>query len=81
MDINLETKIAAMLDAYPLLETTLVEVSPLFANLKNPILRNTVAKVTSLQHAAKKAGISPDEMLQVVRKAAGLSENVTKVEV
>lgn len=53
MEINLQTKVAELLGAYPQLEEQLLKLSPTFAKLKNPILRRTVAKVTSLQQAAK----------------------------
>ncbi|WP_288613010.1 DUF1858 domain-containing protein [uncultured Bacteroides sp.] len=73
MEINLQTKVTELLGAYPQLEEQLLKLSPTFAKLKNPILRRTVAKVTSLQQAAKIAGISPAQMVQALRKAVGLS--------
>ena len=73
MEINLQTKVVELLEAYPQLEEQLLNLSPTFAKLKNPILRRTVAKVTSLQQAAKIAGISPARMVQALRKAVGLS--------
>jgi len=74
MEINLQTKIAPLLDAYPELEETLLTLSPAFAKLQNPILRKTVAKIATIQHAAKMAGISPAEMVMRLRQAAGLSD-------
>lgn len=73
MEIDLQTKIADLLKSYPDLEDTLLELSPAFAKLRNPILRRTVAKVTSIQQAAKIAGISPSVMVLTLRKAAGLA--------
>lgn len=72
MDINLHIKVSDLLDAYPQLEGTLLELSPAFSKLRNPILRRTVAKVTTLQQAAKVAGISPILLLETLRQAAGL---------
>lgn len=72
MDINLQTKIGELLDNYPQLEDELIKLSSAFAKLKNPILRRTVAKVTTVQHAAKIAGISSTEMVLSLRKAAGI---------
>lgn len=72
MGIDLQTKIAALLDEYPQLEGALMELSPAFSKLQNPVLRRTVAKVATLQQAAQIAGISPAEMVQTLRKAAGL---------
>lgn len=72
MDINLHIKVSDLLDAYPHLESTLLELSPAFSKLRNPILRRTVAKVTTLQQAAKVAGISPILLLETLRQAVGL---------
>lgn len=72
MDINLHIKVSDLLDAYPHLEGTLLELSPAFSKLRNPILRRTVAKVTTLQQAAKVAGVSPILLLETLRQAAGL---------
>ena len=73
MDINLHIKVSDLLDAYPHLEDTLLELSPAFSKLRNPILRRTVAKVTTLRQAAKVAGVSPILLLETLRQAAGLS--------
>ena len=73
MEIDLQAKIATILDAYPELEETLLQLSPAFAKLRNPILRRTIAKITSIQQAAKIAGIPPAVMVQTLRKAAGLA--------
>lgn len=70
-DINLQTRIAALLESYPELEDRLIELSPVFAKLRNPVLRKTVAKVTSIQQAAAIAGISAPLLVIELRKAAG----------
>lgn len=72
MDINLHIKVSDLLDAYPQLEDTLLDLSPAFSKLRNPILRRTAAKVTTLQQAAKVAGISPILLLETLRQAARL---------
>lgn len=74
MEITLQTKIADLLDKYPHLEDTLIELSPAFAKLRNPILRRTVAKFANIQQAAQIGGISAIKMIQVLRKAVGLVE-------
>jgi hypothetical protein len=55
--ITPETKIADLLDAYPQLEDVLIQQSPHFTALKNPILRKTVAKVATLERASQMSGI------------------------
>lgn len=71
--ITLQTKISELLEDYPSLETKLLELSPVFSKLKNPILRRTVARVTSLQQAAMVAGINPILLVKELRTMAGLS--------
>lgn len=80
MDITLNTKVAALLEAYPQLEDKLVELSPAFSKLRNPVLRRTIARVTSLQQAAGVAGISPALLVQKLREAAGLTATVDEAE-
>lgn len=57
MEINAHTKVGALLAAHPELEEPLIEWVPAFAKLRNPILRATVAKVASLEQAARVGGV------------------------
>lgn len=69
--ITPETKIGELLKEYPHLEETLVECAPAFSKLRNPVLRRTVARVTSLRQAAKVGGISLEMLINTLRSAAG----------
>jgi hypothetical protein len=71
--ITPETKVGALLDSYPQLESTLLEIAPAFAKLQSPILRKTVAKVTTLRQAAKVGGVSLADMINKLRQAAGMT--------
>ncbi|MCK4462109.1 MAG: DUF1858 domain-containing protein [candidate division Zixibacteria bacterium] len=71
--ITPEMKVAALLDAYPDLEALLYEIAPAFAKLRNPILRKTVARVTTLRQAARVAGVELATMINRLREAAGQS--------
>lgn len=73
LDINPQTKVGEMLETYPLLEEVLLELSPTFAKLKNPILRKTVARVVSLRQAAEIGGIDVGTMVSKLRHAASLN--------
>jgi len=66
-----ETRVAALLEAYPELEEELVAAAPRFAALRNPVLRRTVARVTTLAQAAAVAGIPARELVDRLRAAAG----------
>ncbi len=70
--ITPETRIAELLEAYPQLEEVLIEQSPHFKALKNPILRKTVAKVTTLERASQMSGIPVRRLVSALRDAAGL---------
>ncbi len=74
--ITFQTKIYELLEDYPQLEDLLVEISPAFAKLKNPVLRRTIARVTTIQQAAAIAGIEAGEVVSRLRKAAGISDVV-----
>ena len=56
--ITPETKVGELLTHYPELEELLLQFSPAFATLKNPILRRTVAQVTSPQQVTDGASAS-----------------------
>jgi hypothetical protein len=67
-------KVGALLEAYPELENVLIELAPAFAKLRNPVLRRTVAKVTTLRQAARVGGLSLGDMIRSLRSAAGFQE-------
>ena len=69
--ISPDIKVADLLDAYPELENIFIEISSIFKKLKNPILRKTIAKVTSLKQAAVIGKVSINEMIKKLREAAG----------
>jgi hypothetical protein len=69
--ISPKTKVGELLDAYPHLESVLLDLSPAFAKLKNPILRKTVARIATLQQAAVVGGLKTDELVNRLRREAG----------
>lgn len=64
-------KVGELLDAYPELEDRLIAIAPEFARLRNPALRKTVARITSLEQAARVAGVGLGELINELRAAAG----------
>ncbi len=72
LDITPDTKVSRLLEVYPELEETLIALAPAFAKLRNPVLRRTVARVTSLQQAARVGGVSLGTMINKLREAAGM---------
>lgn len=76
-DITPETKIGPLLDAHPELESVLLDMSPNFAKLKNPVLRKTVAKIATLRQVAEIGGVPLASMINTLRSAAGIGDRFT----
>jgi hypothetical protein len=66
-----KTKVAELLDAYPELEQVLIDYVPAFEKLKNPVLRKTVARITTLQQAAAIGGVTVEDLINHLRKEVG----------
>ncbi len=71
LPITPETKIADLLSAYPTLEPELIRYAPAFKALRNPVLRRTVARVTSIAQAAQVGGVPVRDLVAALRSAAG----------
>ncbi|HOX24503.1 MAG TPA: DUF2249 domain-containing protein [Candidatus Krumholzibacteria bacterium] len=72
--ITPELTVAAFLDAYPELEETLIAAAPPFAKLRSPVLRRTVARLTSLRQAAAVGGVAVGDLIRTLRMAAGQAD-------
>ena len=66
-----KTKVAELIDAYPQLEQVLVDYVPAFEKLKNPVLRKTVARITTLQQAAVIGGVNVEDLINHLRREVG----------
>ncbi|HPG39929.1 MAG TPA: DUF1858 domain-containing protein [bacterium] len=75
MDKNIlitpQTKIAELLASYPQLEEVLIDMAPQFRKLQNPVLRKTIARITSLQQAAMVGKVPLQKMINTLRSAVG----------
>ncbi|MFP4471083.1 MAG: DUF1858 domain-containing protein [Bacteroidales bacterium] len=71
--ITPKTKIYDLLEAYPQLEETLIAMAPQFKKLKNPVLRKTVTKITTLSQAAVIGGLKVEDLVNRLRTEAGQS--------
>lgn len=74
IDITPKTYIGELLNTYPELEDKLIEIAPVFKKLKNPILRRTIAKVTTLKQASVIGNISLANLINELRKAVNQEE-------
>jgi hypothetical protein len=66
-----KTKVAELIDAYPQLEQVLIDTVPAFEKLKNPLLRKTVARITTLQQAAAIGGVNVEDLINHLRQDVG----------
>jgi hypothetical protein len=71
MDITPKTIVADLLNKFPELENKLIEIAPVFVKLRNPVLRRTIAKVTTLKQAALVGNIAVSELVNILRSEAG----------
>jgi hypothetical protein len=69
--ITPKTKVAELLNAHPPLEPVLVDYVPAFEKLRNPVLRKTVARITTLQQAAAIGGVKVEDLINHLRKEVG----------
>lgn len=72
--ITPKTKIFDLLEAHPELEETLIAQAPPFEKLRNPLLRRTIGKVTTLSQAAAVGGLKVENLVNVLRKKAGQTD-------
>lgn len=69
--ITPKTKIYDLLAAFPQLEEVLIQATPQFKKLRNPVLKNTIAKVTTLAQAAIIAGLNVEVFVNKLREEVG----------
>ncbi len=72
-DVTPDSKVGELLERWPALERVLVEISPHFEALRNPVLRRTVAKVATLRQVAKVSGVPLGVLVERLRAGAGLA--------
>ncbi len=66
--ITEDDKIADVLNQYPVLKEHLLQRSPKFANLNNPIIFNTVGKFARIKDVAKNTGEDLTEFLDFLNQ-------------
>lgn len=74
MTITTKTKVHELCDAYPYMRDWLARYAPEFKKLKNPVLYNTVTRVTSLEAAASMADTEVGRFLDDIRQAVAEHE-------
>src|SRR5512133_948446 len=71
--ITPDSKIGDLLQRWPELEDVLVDLSPHFKALANPVLRRTVAKIATLRQVSSVSGVALGTLVSRLRAGAGLA--------
>ncbi|MGN6564456.1 MAG: DUF2249 domain-containing protein [Thermomicrobiales bacterium] len=66
-------KIRQVLDRYPALLATLLDISPRFAPLRRPLTRKVQSRLVTVEQAARIAGLEPATLVAALNHAAGLT--------
>lgn len=74
VSITPDTTVKALLESYPQLEDSLIEMVPAFSKLRNPVLRRTVAKVATLRQAARVGQLDLSVLINRLRQEIGLDD-------
>lgn len=69
--ITPRTKVADLLSAYPQLEDVLIDLAPALKKLENPVLRETISRVTSIQQAVSEGDVPVDVIVNKLRGLVG----------
>jgi hypothetical protein len=71
--ITPDSKLGDLLERWPQLEGVLLELSPHFQALQNPVLRRTVAKLATLRQVSAVSGVGLGVLVGKLREGAGLA--------
>jgi len=69
LKIEKNTKILKLIEEYPHLMDMLVNLHPEFKKLKNPVLRRTIGKFATVDHASEMSGIPYEELERKLNEA------------
>jgi len=67
--IDKNTKILKLIEEYPHLMDVLINLHPEFKKLRNPVLRRTIGRLATMDHAAEMGGIPYEEFHRKVTEA------------
>lgn len=63
MTLSADTKVLKLIEDYPFLNEFLIKHNPHFEALRNPLMRNTVGRIATLQMASAMGGIPLDKLI------------------
>lgn len=71
-------KISDVLQRYPQSLDLLVDLSPAFSKLRNPVMRRVQSRLVTVAQAAEIAGIAPADLTRRLNQAAGITSTETE---
>lgn len=71
MEITRKSKVLEVLKDFPALEEKLISLAPPFKNLRNPVLRRTVAQMATMEMVARIGGLDVVELVNTLRREVG----------
>lgn len=74
MEITAQSKLQDVLNAYPFLEEKIIQIAPPFKNLTNPVLRQTIGRLATLERVASIGNIDVSQLVNWLRREAGMPE-------
>ncbi len=80
MEIFGSSKLLDVLVAYPDLEVQIMNISPPFKSLKNPILRRTVGSLATIEKVAQVGGMDAAKLVNTLRRHVGQPELLAESE-
>lgn len=69
MQIDSNTKIADIIKEYPFMREKLAEFNPMYKNLSNPIVFNTVGKFAKISDVCKMSGAEETKLIKFIEDA------------
>ncbi|MCJ7679246.1 MAG: DUF1858 domain-containing protein [Candidatus Aminicenantes bacterium] len=76
--ITPETKLGELFDHYPNLEDVVIDMAPVFKKLRNPVLKKTIGRVTTLRQVAVIGKILVADIVNRLREETGIAERMEK---
>lgn len=75
MQINSDTKIADIIKEYPFMREKLAEFNPMYKNLSNPIVFNTVGKFAKISDVCKMSNVDEEKFINFLNDTINNSVN------
>lgn len=69
MQINSDTKIADIIREYPFMREKLAEFNPMYKNLSNPIVFNTIGKFARISDVCKMSNVEQDKLIAFIEES------------